>query len=69
MSDKILLNAHNKAETIVGSIKEFSSLNLPKHRLPINAFLHILAAITAYQINPIKPKFKLPSTYPVAIPA
>jgi hypothetical protein len=43
--------------------------NLPKHRLPLNAFLHLLAAITAYQINPIKPEFKLPSTYPVAIPA
>jgi hypothetical protein len=69
MPDKLLLNARNMAETIIGSIKEFSSLNLPRHRLPLNAFLHILAAITTYQINPIKPKFKLPSTYPLAIPA
>jgi hypothetical protein len=69
MPDKILLNAGNMAETITGNIKQFSSLNLPKHRLPLNAFLHILAAITAYQINPIKPKFKLPSTHPLAIPA
>ncbi|MBV8453832.1 MAG: IS982 family transposase [Deltaproteobacteria bacterium] len=68
MPDKLLLNARNMAETIIGSIKQFSSLNLPKHRLPLNAFLHILAAITAYQINPIKPKLKLPSTYPLAIP-
>jgi Transposase DDE domain len=67
MPDKLLLNARNMAETIIGSIKQFSSLNLPKHRLPINAFLHILAAITAYQINPIKPK--LVPTYPLAIPA
>src|SRR5215469_3695671 len=67
MSDKLLLNARNMAETIIGSIKEFSSLNLPKHRLPLNAFLHLLAAITAYQINPIKPK--LVPTYPLAIPA
>ena len=68
MPDKLLLNAHNIAETIIGSIKEFSSLNLSKHRLPLNAFLHLVAAITAYQINsPIKPK--LPSTYPPAIPA
>ena len=58
--DKILLNARNMAETIIGNIKEFSSLNLPKHRLPINAFLHIFAAIAAYQINPIKPNLKLP---------
>jgi Transposase DDE domain len=55
MTDKMLLNARNMAETIIGHIKAFSSLNLPKHRAPINAFLHLLAAITAYQINPIKP--------------
>lgn len=55
MTDKMLLNARNLAETIIGHIKAFSSLNLPKHRSPINAFLHILAALTAYQINPIKP--------------
>jgi len=65
--DKLLLNARNMAETIIGRIRQFSSLNLPMHRLPLNAFLHLLAAITAYQINPIKPKFK--PTYPLAIPA
>lgn len=71
VSDKLLLNARNMAETIIGSIKQFSSLNLPRHRLPLNAFLHLLAAITAYQINPIKPRFKLPSTspHPLAISA
>jgi hypothetical protein len=53
--DKLLLNARNMAETIIGHIKAFSSLNLPKHRAPINAFLHLLAALTAYQLNPIKP--------------
>ncbi len=55
MTDKMLMNARNMAETIIGHIKAFSSLNLPKHRAPINAFLHLLAALTAYQINPIKP--------------
>ena len=55
MTDKALLNARNMAETIIGKIKIFSSLCLPRHRLPINAFLHILAAIAAYQINPIPP--------------
>jgi hypothetical protein len=56
LTDKMLLNRRNLAETIIGKIKGFSSLNLPKHRLPINRFLHILAAITAYQLNPIKPE-------------
>jgi Transposase DDE domain len=69
MPDKILVNARNMAETIIASITQFSSLNLPKHRLPPNAFLHLVAAITAYQINPSKPRFKLPSTYPFAISA
>jgi hypothetical protein len=55
MTDKMLLNGRNMAETIIGSIKAFSSLNLPKHRLPINGFLHIMAAVTAYQLDPIKP--------------
>jgi hypothetical protein len=55
LTDKLLLNARNMVETIIGHIKAFSSLNLPKHRAPNNAFLHLLAALTAYQLNPIKP--------------
>jgi len=43
------------AETIIGHIKAFSSLNLPKRRAPLNAFLHLLAALTAYQFDPINP--------------
>jgi hypothetical protein len=61
LHDKVLLNARNMAETIIGHIKEFSSLN--QHRSVINAFVHIIAAITAYQINPFKPKRNLPPRY------
>ena len=63
LQDKALLNARNMAETIIGHIKEFSSLNLSKHRSVINAFVHIIAAITAYQINPFKPKINLQPRY------
>src|SRR3954467_559167 len=63
LHDKVLLNARNMAETIIGHIKEFSSLNLSKHRSVINAFVHIIAAITAYQINPFKPKRNLQPRY------
>jgi Transposase DDE domain len=59
LTDKLLLNARNMAETIIGHIKAFSSLNLPKHRAPINAFLHLLAALSVYQLNPIKPDASL----------
>ena len=48
LEDKALLNARNMAETC--HTKEFSSLNLSKHRSVINAFVHIIAAITAYHI-------------------
>jgi hypothetical protein len=50
-----LINGRNIAETIIGHIKEFSSLRLPKHRSVFNAFTHITAAIVAYQIDPLLP--------------
>ena len=59
LQDKALLKARNMAD----KIKEFSSLNLSKHRSVINAFVHIIAAITAYQINPFKPKLNLQPRY------
>jgi hypothetical protein len=59
LEDRALLRARNMAD----KIKEFSSLNLSKHRSVINAFVHIIAAITAYQINPIKPKRNLQPRY------
>src|SRR3954454_1683575 len=61
LQDKALLKARNMAD--IGQIKEFSSLNLAKHRSVINAFVHIIAAITAYQINPFKPKLNLQLRY------
>jgi len=54
--DKALLNGRNIVETIIGHIKEFSSLGLPKHRSVCNAFTHIIATVVAYQINPLPPK-------------
>jgi hypothetical protein len=57
LTDKLLLNARNVAETAVGHIKAFSSLNFPKHRAPSNAFLHLLAALATYQLKSVKPRF------------
>ena len=54
--DKALLHGRNIVETIIGHIKEFSSLRLPKHRSVVNAFTHVIAAVVAYQINPLPPK-------------
>ena len=54
--DKALLNGRGIAETIIGHVKEFSSLRLPKHRSVFNAFTHITAAMIAYQISPLPPQ-------------
>jgi hypothetical protein len=54
--DKALLNGRNIVETIIGHIKQFSSLRLPKHRSAFNAFTHVVAAVVAYQIDPLPPK-------------
>jgi hypothetical protein len=45
--DKALLNGRNIVETIIGHIKAFSSLRLPKHRSVFNAFTHLTAALVA----------------------
>jgi hypothetical protein len=38
LADKTLLQARNTAETNIGHIKAFSSLNLPRHRSPHQLF-------------------------------
>ena len=55
LADQMLLKARNMAGTIIGHIKAFSSLNLPKHSSPLNACIHLIAALTTYQLNPIQP--------------
>jgi Transposase DDE domain len=67
MIDRMWLNGRNMAETIIGSTKGRSSLHLPKHRLPCNGFLHIMAAMVAYQLDPIPPKHAFFSHRPSAI--
>ena len=56
LADKALLNKRNMAETIIGQIKEKSSLNVPKHRCITNALLHIVVAVVVYQLDPIPAK-------------
>jgi hypothetical protein len=62
--DAALLDARSIAETIIGHIKEFSSLRMPKHRSVHNAFTHLIAAIVAYQIDPLSPESLLALTNP-----
>jgi predicted transcriptional regulator of viral defense system len=50
LTNKMLLNARNMAETVISYIKALSSLNLRKHGPPANVFIHV----TAYQLNLIQ---------------
>jgi hypothetical protein len=55
LADKLLLNRRNRAETIMGNLREFSALNRLCHRSVANAFPHILTVLTAYQLDPLNP--------------
>jgi hypothetical protein len=47
-------NSERKLTQHLTQTPSCEALNLSKHRSVINAFVHIIAAITAYQINPFK---------------
>jgi hypothetical protein len=49
LTDKLLLNARSMAETMIGHLKS------PQTPRSARCFLHLLAALTAYQLIPIKP--------------
>ena len=45
-------------ESIFSSIKSCGTFEHSRHRNVINAFVHILCALIAYQLRPIKPIFR-----------
>ena len=63
LHDKALLNAGTWPRPSSAISRSSRPLNICKHRSVINAFVHIIAAITAYQINPFKPKRNLQPRY------
>jgi hypothetical protein len=56
ITDKLLLNRRNKADTIIGNLKEFSAPSLLRHRSVANVFPRILTALTGYQLDPLNPQ-------------
>lgn len=54
--DKLMLRKRFIIETVFQQLKESANFHLNKHRSPINAFVSLLSALAAYQINPNKPK-------------
>lgn len=56
--DKFYLGKRMTVESIFSSIKSCGTFEHSRHRSIINAFVHILCALIAYQLRPIKPTFR-----------
>ena len=55
MKDKLMLKKRSFVETIFSSLKSLHTFVHHRHRCPINAFSHILAALASYQLRDDKP--------------
>lgn len=56
--DKLLLRKRFIIETVFGILKNTMSLQHPRHRSPVNAFVHLIATLVAYSYKTNKPKIK-----------
>jgi Transposase DDE domain len=56
--DKLMLRKRFILETVFGVLKQAQGLEHSRHRLPANAFVHVLSCIVAYCLKPLKPKIK-----------
>ncbi|CAK0771637.1 hypothetical protein CCP3SC5AM1_730017 [Gammaproteobacteria bacterium] len=61
--NKSRLNGRNMVETIIGHIKEYSSLRLPKHRSIFNAMTHLIAALMCWRSRITIPNWAGTSAY------
>jgi Transposase DDE domain len=56
--DKLMLRKRFILETVFDVLKQAQGLEHSRHRLPANAFVHVLSCIVAYGLKPIKPSIK-----------
>jgi hypothetical protein len=56
--DKLMLRKRFILETVFDVLKQAQGLEHSRHRLPANAFVHILSCLVAYGLKPLKPKIK-----------
>lgn len=56
--DRFYLGKRMTIESIFSSIKSCGTFEHSRHRNVINAFVHILCVLIAYQLRPIKPTFR-----------
>ncbi len=66
--DKLLLRKRFIVETVFDTLKSSMGLEHTRHRSPINAFVHILSCLAAYQLKKVKPKIKITEINEIAYP-
>lgn len=58
IKEKLLLRKRSIIETVNGSLKTDFNLVHPRHRSPINGFIHIFSTLVAYSLKSKKPSIK-----------
>ena len=59
MADKIMLRKRFIIETVLDTLKSEMGLEHSRHRLPVNAMVHVLSCLVAYAFRPGKPAISL----------
>lgn len=59
LREKALLRKRSIIETVFDYLKNKMMLEHTRHRSPINAFVHIISTLVAYQLKPTKPSITL----------
>lgn len=59
LMDRILLRKRFIIETINDQLKNISQIEHSRHRSPLNFLINLIAALSAYQLKPKKPSFKV----------
>ena len=64
LHEKLLLHKRSLVETVFDYLKNKFQIEHTRHRSPLNAFIHVLSTLIAYQLRPSKPTL----TYDFALP-
>ena len=57
LREKFLLRKRSLIETVFDYLKNKFQIEHTRHRSPMNAFIHLLSTLIAYQMKPTKPSF------------
>lgn len=64
LHEKLFLRKRSLVETVFDYLKNKFQIEHTRHRSPLNAFVHVISTLVAYQLRPSKPSL----TYDLALP-